>query len=120
MKDDTNQPEEMNYGFLGKDAQSTTEKLEKYTGVVDWEYLKPHFDAGSLLYVDTRLDISDVGQALTDDDKRKIETWLKSGDLVKPSEPHATWWTDNPQDFTALVVSPFVLMQPLHASAQDK
>ena len=103
--------EEMNYGMLGDDTQTTPEKLEKYTGVVDWEYLQPHFESGALIYVDIGLSITKVGQALADDDKEKIEAWLKSGDLVKPSEPHQKWWQENPQQFTALVVSPFVLIQ---------
>ncbi len=114
--EDTEEPtpssESMQYGMLGDKSQGTPEKLEKYTGVVDWEYLKPHFDSGALMYVDPILEITEVGQALADDDKAKVESWLKSGDLVKPSEPHAKWWQENPQPFTALVVSPFVLMQP--------
>ena len=109
----TPQPKSMQYGMLGDDSQSTPEKLEKYTGVVDWEYLKPHFESGALIYVDVELSITEVGQALAEDDKDKIEAWLKSGDLVKPSEPHAKWWQENPEQFTALVVSPFVLMQPV-------
>ena len=112
--------EEMHYGVLGEDTQSTPEKLEKYTGVVDWEYLKPHFDSGALIYVDAILSITEVGLAVAEDDKKKIEAWLKSGDLVKPSGPHAKWWAENPQEFTALVVSPFVLMQPVEdARPQD-
>ena len=112
-ENDSNTPsEEMRYGILGEDNQTTPEKLEKYTGQVDWQYLKPHFESGALLYVDPVLSITEVGQALANDDKAKIEAWLKSGDLVKPSEPHAAWWEENPQQFTALVVSPFVLMQP--------
>jgi len=105
--------EEMNYGVLGQDTQSTPEKLDKYTGVVDWEYLKPHFDSGVLIYVDPCLLITEVGQALADDDKKKTQAWLKSGDIVKPSDLHVNWWLENPQEFTALVVSPFVLMQPV-------
>ena len=106
------QPENMRYGMLGEDTQTTPEKLEKYTGVVDWGYLKPHFESGALIYVDPALSITEVGQAFADDDKEKIGDLLKSGDLVKPSEPHAQWWSENPGEFTALVVSPFVLMQP--------
>jgi hypothetical protein len=105
--------EAMRYGMLGKDTMSPEEKLGKYTGVVDWAYLKPHLESGALLYVDPCLEITEVGQAIADDNKEKIESWMKSGDLVKPSEPHAKWWEENPQDFTALVVSPFVLMQPV-------
>jgi len=102
----------MNYGMVGDDAQSTPEKLEKYTGEVDWQYIKPHFESGALIYVDPTLSITVVGQALANDDSPKIQAWLKSGDLVKPSELHAQWWQENPEPFTALVVSPFVLIQP--------
>ncbi|WP_227021590.1 DUF2288 domain-containing protein [Oceaniferula marina] len=105
--------ESMNYGILGDDKQSTPERLEKYTGTVDWEYLQPHFDSGALIYVDPSLSLTEVGQALADDNKAAVETWLKSGDLVKPSELHVEWWKKNPETFNALVVSPFVLMQPV-------
>ena len=110
----------MNYGMVGDDAQSTPEKLEKYTGEVDWEYLKPHFESGALIYVDPTLPITYVGQAISDDDSEKIQAWLKSGDLVKPSELHAQWWKDNPQTFKALVVSPFVLIQPAAKKQEEE
>lgn len=103
----------MRYGMLGEDASSDEDKLVKYTGVVDWKYLKPHFESKALLYVDPSLKITDVGKALSDDNKEQIETWLKSGDLVKPGELHAQWWEENPEEFTALVVRPFVLMQAI-------
>ena len=110
----------MNYGMVGDDAQSTPEKLEKYTGEVNWEYLKPHFEVGALIYVDPTLSITHVGQAISEDDSEKIQAWLKSGDLVKPSELHAQWWQENPQTFTALVVSPFVLIQPAAKKQQGE
>jgi len=102
----------LQYGMIGEDGQTTQEKLKKYTGVVDWEYLKPHFQAGALIYVDPSLSITDVGLAISEDQAKKIQAWLKSGDLVKPSEPHAEWWHKSQEKFLALVVSPFVLMQP--------
>ena len=67
----------MPYGIVGDDSQSTPEKLEKYTGVVDWEYLKPHFKAGALIYVDPCLSITEVGQALSDDDAKKNSSVVK-------------------------------------------
>lgn len=111
-------PDDLPYGIVGEDKQSTQEKLEKYTGVVDWEYLKPHFDTGALIYVDPCLVITKVGEIFAKDDTQQIQAWLKSGDIVKPSELHAVWWAENPQDFTALVVSPFVLMQPASDSGK--
>lgn len=33
------------------DTLSQTEKLEKYSGEVDWSSLKPHFKTGNLIFV---------------------------------------------------------------------
>ena len=99
---------EMEYGMLGGEDSS----LEKYMGEVNWDYLKPHFDSGALLYVDASLDLKEVAEALVSDDKVRVESWLKSGDLLKPSQPHGDHWGSSGEMFRAAVVSPFVLMQP--------
>jgi spermidine synthase len=102
---------EMEYGMVGGEEPS----LEKYMGEVAWDYLKPHFDSGALLFVDPSLDLKSVAEALVGDEKAQVEAWLKSGDLLKPSEPHAAHWAASGERFRAVVVSPFVLMQPAGA-----
>jgi hypothetical protein len=109
---DSEPPGSMSYGILGEDTSTTREKLEKFTGVVDWTYIKPHFESGVLLYVDPALDLTVAGEAFAMDQREVVEGWMKSGDLVKPSGPHAVYWEDSKALFTALVVSPFVLIQP--------
>ena len=111
--DPSDSTESMRYGMLGDDTSTTADRLAKYTGDVDWTYLEPHFEAGSLLYVDPSLDLATVGEAFANDESEKVNAWLKSGDLVKPSEPHAAYWEESNALFMALVVSPFVLIQPL-------
>ncbi len=106
----------MRYGILGEDETSTPEKLEKYTGEVDWSYLRPHFENGALLWLDASLSMTEVGAALTSDNAEKVEAWKKSGDLITPSEPHAAYWEESGARFTALVVSPFVLIQSVEES----
>lgn len=103
--------EEMQFGMLGGEDP----ELEKYMGEVGWDYLKPHFETGALLYLDARLDLKEVGEALVADERAKVEAWMKSGDLVKPSQPHADHWASAGERYRALVVSPFVLMQPVVA-----
>ena len=98
----------MEYGMLGGEDP----ELEKYMGEVGWDYLEPHFKSGALLYVDPSLELKEVGEALVADDKAKVEGWLKGGDLLRPSQPHADHWASGGEQFRALVVSPFVLMQP--------
>ena len=106
-------PEPMRYAMLGDDGASTFEKLAKYTGVVSWGDLQPHFESDALLYVDPSQSITEVGTALSEDDRPRIEALLGSGDLVRPGPPHAQYWAASKQSFTALVVSPFVLIQPV-------
>jgi hypothetical protein len=103
----------LQYGILGEDTASALEKLEKYTGVIDWAYLKPHFESGALIYVDPSLSLTEVGHAFTTDDAVRVAEWRKAGDLVTPSHPHGSYWAESGTTFLALVVSPFVLIQPL-------
>lgn len=102
----------MRYAVGGGDVPTTAQALEKYTGEVGWAYLKPHFVAGSMYYVDPCLRLAEVGEAIANDDRPQVERWLKSGDLLRPGELHARHWEDTGQQFVALVVSPFVLAQP--------
>lgn len=110
--------ETMRYGMLGEDEATTAEKFEKYTGEVEWSYLEPHYRNGALLWLDPSLSLTEVGEALTNDDAARVAEWKKSGDLVTPSTPHAFYWEESRATFRALVVSPFVLIQPLECDEE--
>lgn len=101
--------------MLGEDLASEDEKVAKYTGDVDWSYLRPHFKSGAMIYVDPSLGLKEVAKAFTNDEKDKVSAWMKKADLVKPSSLHADWWEYDKTRFTAVVVTPFVLAQPLPA-----
>lgn len=111
--DGANTDDRLRYGIFGDDSTSPLERLEKYTGEVTWNYLRPHFAAGALVYVDPALSLTEVGQAFSDDDADRVSGWRAAGDLVSPSSPHAAYWEESKARFRALVVSPFVLIQPL-------
>ena len=124
--------EGMNYGMLGEDTQKPAEKLAKYTGIVDWTYLKPHYESKVLYFVDPELKLEEVGEAITRDDREQVQAWLEARDLVQIEALHAQQWerelaviseesdtegkkeaSVRPSRFKALVVSPFVLCQLL-------
>lgn len=94
------------------DSMTSAEKLEKYSGEVDWSYLRPHFEAGNLIYVDPCLDLKTAGLAFAHDDQDKVKNWLKCGDLVQPCELHAEHWAKEKTQFQAMIVRPFILAQP--------
>ncbi|MAB77593.1 MAG: hypothetical protein CMO47_14190 [Verrucomicrobiales bacterium] len=105
----------MFYGVLGDDQTTSLEKLEKYTGIVEWSYLKPHYKNEALIFVDLSLSITEVGEALANDDADKVSLWRSTGDIITPSAPHASYWEESQTKFKALVVSPFVLIQPIQS-----
>lgn len=109
----TGGPEPMKYAILGYDSSTQEEKLERYTGRVDWDYLCPHFLSGALYFVDPALGLAEVGLAFTEDGREKVASWLKSGELVKIGDLHAAQWEHGGTEFEALVVSPFVLCRPV-------
>ncbi|MCH2074268.1 MAG: DUF2288 domain-containing protein [Puniceicoccaceae bacterium] len=96
-----------------EDKSTDAEKLEKYSGDVDWNYLKPHFEAGNLVYVDPSLDLKTAGLAFAEDNKDQVKAWIKSGDLVQPCDLHAKHWVESGTRFTAMIVRPFILAQPI-------
>ena len=113
VSDESNKREPLRYAMIGEDRSSVEEKLEKYTGTVDWKYLAPHYLTGSLYFVDPQLTLVEVGYAFSHNEKHKVEAWLKAGDLVKIGDLHAQQWQNGATEFEALVVSPFVLCRPL-------
>lgn len=107
------QPEKLQYGILGEDPLSDEAKIDKYTGDVDWEYLKPHFLSGNLLYVDPTLDLKTVATAFAKDNKTQVQAWLKTADILKPGHLHAEQWEKLKSRFNTAIVHPFILAQPL-------
>lgn len=85
-------------------------KLEDYSaGRTTWGYLAPQIEHGHLYYVDAALDMREAAAAIARDDSDQVAAWLRSGDLVKLEEIHASQWSAAETMFDAMVVSPFVL-----------
>ncbi len=111
--------EPMRYEILGEDCATLEEKLAKYSGRASWEDLKKHLEAGTLIYADPALDLGEVSRAFARDESDRVKTWLKKGDLLKPSRWHGDYWESIQAIFECQVVSPFVLIQPIDETAGD-
>lgn len=100
--------------MVGDDGLTMEQRLEKYSGVTDWEYLRAACMYDVLYYVDESLILREVAQSFLDDDTEQIQAWLQAGDLVKLGELHLKHLDkDKAKPFHATVVSPFVLCQEL-------
>lgn len=83
------------------------------TGQVAWPDLERPFARGVLLWVDSALDLVNVACRVARDDAAAIRSWLAAGQLASVRAEDAALWQANGQRFCAVVVAPYVLVQPL-------
>jgi len=100
----------MEYGMVGDDGLTMEERLEKYSGVTDWSYLRAACMYDVLYYVDKELSLKEVANRFMEDDAAQIKEWVSKGDIVKLEKLHLDHFDeDQEKKFEATVVSPFVL-----------
>jgi hypothetical protein len=91
----------------------TFQKLLRETGKIEWKLLSPHFESGGLVLVKNPLDLVKVAHSFATDDKKAVAAWLESGQLQRVDKDQVDAWdADNPI-FWAVVVAPWVLIQPV-------
>jgi hypothetical protein len=96
------------------------------TGLADqvdtaqWQWLRAHNERGSLIVVDSMLDLAEVGERVAADDSVMVQSWLVSHLLLKPTVEQIAAWNAVPATlFSMLVVSPFVLIQQQDTGKDD-
>ncbi|MBD2318142.1 DUF2288 domain-containing protein [Phormidium tenue] len=84
--------------------------LEEMVDVAQWEWLSPHAARARVILVGAKLDLVDVGIALTEDNTKLVQSWIEDGWLRHPTADELSAWNANKEkEFTSLVVPPFVL-----------
>ncbi|GBO52786.1 hypothetical protein APA_587 [Pseudanabaena sp. lw0831] len=89
---------------------NTRKDFEEMVDVALWEWLSPHAARARVILVGAKLDLVDVGIALTEDNKQLVQSWIEDGWLRHPTAEELSAWNVNKEkEFTSLVVPPFVL-----------
>ena len=87
------------------------DKLNLETARIAWADLQVHFARGAAVYVASELDLVAVARLVADDD-REISRLMAEGKFGMVSEAQAAaFWTEN-REMWAVVVAPWVLVQP--------
>lgn len=87
--------------------------LNAQTAKIEWEELQRHFARGVVIKVAPELDLVQTAAHVIDDDKAAVETWMASGQIANASDDDAREWTKTQPTFWAVVVAPWVLVQPI-------
>jgi hypothetical protein len=88
--------------------QSLIELLDE--AELDW--LQVHLKREVVVWVDTSLDLVDVGMAIAQDDSNIVRRWIEEQFLIKPDADRVAKWRPDIR-FRALIVQPYVLIQDL-------
>ena len=82
------------------------------TARIPWRELQRFFAAGSVVAVAPGLDLVDVACAMADDDTVRVRDWMDAGQLGQARDQQAADWLAADAVLWAVVVSPWVLVQP--------
>ncbi len=88
-------------------------KVNLETAQIAWKELQRFFAGGVALMVSRELDLVEVAFQISRDNVELIKQWAEEGKLFKVSDTQAASWFDEDAMVWAVVVSPWVLVQPL-------
>ncbi|MCF7969637.1 MAG: DUF2288 domain-containing protein [Methylococcaceae bacterium] len=91
----------------------TKEKVNQETSKIAWSELQRFFASGLAVYVAPQLDLVEVADAFSKDDKRQVEQWMQEQQVQLVSDQQATDWISNATIMWATVVKPWVLVQAI-------
>jgi hypothetical protein len=90
-------------------------QLSEELAEIEWRDLIPHAQRDALIVVNPSLDLLEVGVAIAGDRVNLVQGWIGQSLIGKPTPTQLSDWNTTPErPFTALIVQPFVLVQPLN------
>ncbi len=88
-------------------------KLNAETAKIAWSELQPFFASGMAVYVSHKLDLIKVACEISEDNKEALQKWMTEGQVNNVSDEQASAWLDSDILVWAVVIHPWVLVQPV-------
>jgi hypothetical protein len=89
-------------------------KINFETAKISWRELQRFFASGNAIAVAPTLDLTQVASALAEDDAPQVKTWMAAGLIDTVKDQQALSWYENDQAVWAVVIKPWVLVQPVN------
>jgi hypothetical protein len=88
-------------------------KVNLETAQIAWRELQRYFAGGVALAVASNLDLVEVAYQMSQDNAEQIGEWVAACKLGKVTDEQAAAWIEADLHVWAVVVSPWVLVQPV-------
>jgi hypothetical protein len=82
------------------------------TSRIAWKELQRYFASGSAIFVSEDLDLVEVAVQISKDNREQVAQWMDAGQIARVSDAQALAWYEADADVWAVVVRPYVLVQP--------
>lgn len=94
------------------DQTALQQHINLETAQIRWHELQRFFASGNAIAVDASLDLTQVAAQIVADNAAQIKRWMDAGlvDAVKDSQ--ASLWYEQDALVWAVVIKPWVLVQP--------
>ncbi len=109
--------DEQSKGAVEALKQETAARLNAETARIEWQELERHFARGVVVRVAPRLDLIEVAAAMVEDDKARVEGWIKAGLVARATDKDARRWGKSRPEMWAVVVAPWVVVQEVAEEA---
>ncbi len=91
-------------------------KVNLETARIAWHELQRFFASGAAIYVSPDLDLVEVAFQISEDNKAQVLAWMETKQIAPVTDAQALAWHEADADMWAVVVSPYVLVQPVEKS----
>lgn len=99
--------------FLERDRAQNRARINAETARIAFRELQRFFAAGKLMLVAPDLDLVETALAVQQDDVKRIESLVAEQRIARVSDDQARAWIDADAELWAVVVKPWVLVQPI-------
>jgi hypothetical protein len=83
------------------------------TAQIRWHELQRFFASGNAIAVDASLDLIHVATEITNDNAAQVKVWMDAGLVDTVKDAQAAEWYERDALVWALVIKPWVLVQPI-------
>ena len=88
------------------------------TAKISWNELQLWFASGTAIYVLSHLNLVEAAYQLSRDNSDQLRDWMASGEVNRVSDAQAREWLDADELVWAVVVRPWILVQPVVPGAK--
>jgi hypothetical protein len=93
--------------------EETRVRILAETAKIAWKDLQRYFAQGVVVMVKPGLDLVDVAYEVTRDNEEQVKHWMEAGKVQNVSDNQAREWLEANALMWAVVVKPWVLVQPV-------